>query len=121
MTCLNAALCVVVASHLVPAAMRPAPSIVPRPGVPQGSLHGAITGQPSCNTFRAKYAGEGNRILIGPIAATRRVCSESVKTASEHDLLDSLEGSPRWIGQRDPLEKHRADRERAIPLTSRTK
>ncbi|MEF8715484.1 MAG: META domain-containing protein, partial [Accumulibacter sp.] len=37
----------------------------------QGQVHGSS----GCNTYRAAYTSEGNRLAIGPVVSTRKACS----------------------------------------------
>jgi heat shock protein HslJ len=118
MSRLAAALCVA-AVQLLSVAARPATGVVAGPNMRMPFEHGMSIGHPACNTFRAPYAGEGNRIKIGPVAATRRVCSDNKVTVPERELLDSADIVRRWSGEPDLFEQHRPDRTRALPITSR--
>ena len=79
--------------------------------------NGTVSGQAGCNTFRASYTEEGNRIKIGPIATTRMNCADDVM-AQERDFLKALESAVRWNIQGDELDMHRADDQRALTATS---
>ena len=72
-----------------------------------------ITGRAGCNTFRATYSTQGNRIKIGAAAATRKMCSDALM-AQERDFLKALESATRWTVDGGRLDMHRADDERAL-------
>jgi len=74
---------------------------------------GAVSGQAGCNTFRATYRVQGNRITIGPPAATRKTCAETVM-AQERAFLAALGSVARWTIDGGVLDMHRADDERAL-------
>lgn len=75
--------------------------------------NGAVSGQAGCNTFRATYSLQGDRITIGPPATTRKACAEDVM-AQERAFLTALESVSRWTIDGGMLDMHRADDERAL-------
>lgn len=57
---------------------------------------GRISGSTGCNTFRGPYTASGDRIEIGPLAATRRACtSPEGAQAQEQGYLAALESAVR--------------------------
>jgi heat shock protein HslJ len=74
---------------------------------------GTITGQSGCNTFRAPYSTEGNRIKVGPAVTTRMMCGESVMT-EEREFLKALESATTWTIDAGLLHLHRPDGERVL-------
>jgi heat shock protein HslJ len=74
---------------------------------------GAVTGQAGCNTFRATYSTDGNRITVGPAAATRKMCGDAVMT-QEREFLKALETATTWTIDAGLLHLHRADGERVV-------
>ena len=75
--------------------------------------NGTISGQAGCNTFRATYSTQGNRITIGAAATTRKMCSDALM-AQERDFLKALESATRWTVDGALLNMHRADDQRAL-------
>jgi heat shock protein HslJ len=74
---------------------------------------GTVTGQAGCNTFRAPFSIEGNRIKVGPVATTRKMCAENVMT-QEREFLKALESATTWSIDAGLLDLHRADSERVL-------
>lgn len=75
---------------------------------------GSVVGQAGCNSFRASYTREGNRLTIGPAAATRKVCDGKGVMQQEHEFLAALASTTTWAIDRDMLDLHRADGERVL-------
>jgi hypothetical protein len=63
---------------------------------------GGVAGSGGCNAFRAEVlSGERDAVEIGPIAATRRICPEPVRSR-EQRFLDALGRATRigfWFGR----------------------
>ncbi len=77
--------------------------------------NGSVSGQAGCNTFRATYTRDGNRLTIGPPAATRKFCDGKGVMKQEHEFLAALESTTTWaIDNRGMLDLHRADAERVL-------
>lgn len=53
---------------------------------------GRLTGHSGCNRLQARYVAEDGSIFIGPVAATRMVCADTVMTR-EVALAAALERS----------------------------
>ncbi len=75
---------------------------------------GAVVGGSGCNTYRAVYKSDGDRVTIGPVAATRKACPGEGVMEQEHQFLAALESATRWAIDGDQLDMHRADGERAL-------
>jgi heat shock protein HslJ len=75
----------------------------------QGQVHGSS----GCNTYHATYTSEGNRLAIGPVASTRKACSEGVMQ-QEREFLAALESVKVWSMSGGLLDIHRADGERVL-------
>lgn len=75
---------------------------------------GAATGSSGCNTFRATYTREGNRVVIGPAAATRMTCVGEGVMAQEREFLAALQSATTWDVSAGLLDMHRPDGERAL-------
>lgn len=76
---------------------------------------GIVKGFGGCNTFRATYATtDGNRIVVGPVAATRRVCPEKAVMQQEQEFLAALKSTTTWTISAALLDMHRADGERTL-------
>lgn len=80
---------------------------------------GSVTGFGGCNTFRAKYTVEGDRVAIGPVATTRKACASEAVMQQERQFLRTLESATTWTFDGDLLDMHRADGERALTATGR--
>ena len=76
--------------------------------------NGSIVGHAGCNSFRATYTREGNRLFVGPAAATRRICGQKGVMDQEREFLAALESATTWAIDRNVLDLHRADGERAL-------
>jgi heat shock protein HslJ len=74
---------------------------------------GSVSGEAGCNTFRAPYTTDGNRIRIGPSVTTRKACSEE-RMVQERTFLAALESAVTWSLEGGVLDMHRADGERAL-------
>ena len=75
---------------------------------------GAAAGSAGCNQFRATYTADGERLTIGPPAATRKACSDDVMT-QEREFLTALQTATVWaIDTTGMLDVHRADGERVL-------
>jgi heat shock protein HslJ len=76
---------------------------------------GRVHGHAGCNTFRATYTVDGNRLAIGPMAVTRKACTPAGVMAQEREFLAALRSVTTWaIDARSMLDMHRADGERAL-------
>ena len=75
---------------------------------------GAVSGSSGCNTFRASYKAEENRIVVGPALATRKMCSGKGVMEQERQFLAALETAVKWDISRGMLDMHRADGERVL-------
>ncbi len=75
---------------------------------------GSIVGHAGCNSFRAKYAREGNRLSVGPAAATRKICGGEGVMQQERVFLAAIESATTWAIERDMVDLHRADGERVL-------
>ena len=75
---------------------------------------GMAHGHSGCNTFRAKFKRDGDRLVIGPAAATRMACAGDGVMQQEREFLVALETATRWTVQNGMLDVHRADGERVL-------
>jgi heat shock protein HslJ len=75
---------------------------------------GSVAGHAGCNSFRATYTREGNRLVVGPAATTRRNCDGEGVMEQERQFLDALASATTWAIDRDMLDLHRADDERVL-------
>ena len=75
---------------------------------------GVVHGQAGCNTFRATFKRDGNRLVIGPTAATRMACAGDGVMQQEREFLAALETATLWTVQDGMLDMHRADGERVL-------
>lgn len=75
---------------------------------------GSIVGNAGCNTFRAPYSLEGNRLTVGAAAATRKHCDDAQVMEQEGQFLAAIESATQWAIERGMLDLHRADGERVL-------
>jgi heat shock protein HslJ len=75
---------------------------------------GSIVGNAGCNTFRATYTLDGDRLTVGPAAATRMLCDGQGVMEQERQFLAAVESATRWAIERNMLDVHRADSERVL-------
>lgn len=76
---------------------------------------GNVRGHAGCNTFRATYTVNGDRVAIGAIAATRKACAAAGVMQQEREFLAALRSATTWaIDARGMLDMHRADGERVL-------
>jgi heat shock protein HslJ len=77
---------------------------------------GIVKGFSGCNTFHATYKTERNRIAVGPVSTTRRVCDNAVMQ-QEREFLAALKSTTTWGFSGALLDMHRADGERTLTGT----
>ncbi len=76
---------------------------------------GGVRGHAGCNTFRAPYAVDGNRVTIGAMVVTRKACTAAGVMQQEREFLAALRSATAWtIDARGMLDMHRADGERVL-------
>ena len=75
---------------------------------------GMVQGHSGCNTFRATFRRDGDRLVIGPAAATRMACAGDGVMQQEREFLAALETATLWTVQDGMLDMHRADGERVM-------
>jgi heat shock protein HslJ len=78
---------------------------------------GWVEGFAGCNTFRATYAAQADRIAIGPAAVTRKSCGGEGVMQQEREFLSALESTTTWGSIGKLLDMHRADGERTLTAT----
>jgi heat shock protein HslJ len=76
--------------------------------------NGKVTGSAGCNTFRATYTSDGNRLSIGPAATTRKMCPAEGVMEQERQFLAALATAQVWTVEGGKLDVHRADGERVL-------
>jgi len=75
----------------------------------------SVRGHAGCNTFRATYAVDGDRVAIGAMVVTRKACTAAGVMRQEREFLAALRSATTWtIDARGMLDMHRADGERAL-------
>jgi heat shock protein HslJ len=78
---------------------------------------GMVRGSSGCNTFRAPYTSEGNRLSIGPAVTTRKACGAEGVMEQERKFLAALKTAQVWTVESGTLDVHRADGERVLNAT----
>ena len=79
---------------------------------------GTVEGSAGCNTFRATYTAEADRIVIGPAATTRKACGGEGVMQQEREFLSALASVTTWAIGGGMLDMHRADGERALTASA---
>ena len=87
--------------------------VLGEPGLTLSFRDGKVAGSAGCNQFHGTYSTEGSRLLLGPLATTRRACEEKLMT-QEREFLAALASAVTWSIEGNVLDMHRADGERAI-------
>ena len=59
------------------------------------SADGKVSGSSGCNTYSGSYQVDGNKIKIGPLATTRKMCEPAVME-QETQYLKALQSSATW-------------------------
>jgi heat shock protein HslJ len=70
---------------------------------------GSISGTAGCNTFQGKYTRQDNRLMIGPVAATRKFCAPEGVMDQERRFLAAIESAASWTIEGDVLDLRRAN------------
>ncbi|HVH25958.1 MAG TPA: META domain-containing protein [Vicinamibacterales bacterium] len=70
---------------------------------------GSLSGNAGCNTFQGKYTRQDNRLMIGPLAATRKVCAAEGVMDQERRFLAAIEAATSWAIEGDTLDLRRAN------------
>ena len=73
-----------------------------------------VTGHGGCNSFRAGYTQDGDRIAIQPPTLTRMACEGEGVMAQEQAFLAALATVTTWTIAGGMLDMHRADGERVL-------
>ncbi len=55
-----------------------------------------VTGNTGCNSFNAGYQRDGSRLLVGPVATTRRACAEPERSGVEQRFLAALKATDQF-------------------------
>jgi len=76
--------------------------------------NGSVRGHAGCNSFRAPYRADGDRITIGHAATTRMACASKAVMDQEREFLAALESTTLWSVRAGVLDMHRADGERVV-------
>src|SRR5262249_61935291 len=91
------------------------------PPLPLSFSDGSIVGHAGCNRFRAAYSRDGNRLVVGPVAATRKFCAKKGVMQQEREFLAAIESATTWAIERNMLDLHRADGERVLQASKSAK
>jgi heat shock protein HslJ len=75
---------------------------------------GMVRGSSGCNTFRAPYTSEGNRLSVGAAVTTRKACTAEGVMEQERQFLAALKTAKVWTVESGTLDVHRADGERVL-------
>ena len=79
--------------------------------------NGMVRGSSGCNTFRAPYTSDGNRLTIGAAATTRKMCAGEGVMEQEQKFLAALKTAKVWTIESGTLDVHRADGQRVLNAT----
>jgi heat shock protein HslJ len=64
---------------------------------------GRATGHAGCNTFRGSYTVDGEHLVIGPLATTRKACPDPAVNRQERDYLAALAATRSFAPSRSGL------------------
>ena len=77
----------------------------------------AVAGLAGCNNYNGSYQVEGQAISIGPLATTRKFCSDPEGVMEqENEFLAALQGAVRFEVQGDQMDMYFEDGARAVVL-----
>lgn len=75
---------------------------------------GRVSGHAGCNDFHATYTLDGDRLVIGRVATTRKACPGEGVMEQERQFVAALESVTTWAIDHGMLDLHRGDGERAL-------
>ena len=75
---------------------------------------GMVTGNAGCNSFRAPYTIDRERITVGPAVTTRKACAGEGVMQQEREFLAALATATKWSVRGGMLDVHRADGQRVL-------
>jgi len=58
--------------------------------------NGQVSGSGGCNRITGSYQRTGASVKIGPLAATRRACTDATRTQVESSFLAALQGTTHY-------------------------
>lgn len=73
-----------------------------------------LTGYAGCNTFRAPWKGDADRLEVGPVASTGEKCPGEGVMQQEREFLAAIGSATVWAIDRGMLDVHRVDGERVL-------
>jgi heat shock protein HslJ len=79
--------------------------------------NGMVRGSSGCNTFRAPYTSDGNRLSIGAAVTTRKACTAEGVMEQERLFLAALKTAQTWTVEGGTLDVHRTDGQRVLMAT----
>jgi heat shock protein HslJ len=82
---------------------------------------GTVQGSAGCNTCRAAFTGDGDRLVIGPAATTRKACAGEGVMQQEREFLAALGAATTWALHGGLLGVHRADGQRVLTASGSAK
>ena len=81
---------------------------------------GTIAGHSGCNEFSGPYSVNGNQITIGPLASTRKACSDPAGVMEqEAQYLAALQSAATYKVEGNALELRMQDGALAVDLTKK--
>ena len=75
---------------------------------------GMVRGHAGCNSFRAPYTSDGERMTVGPANTTRKACAGEGVMQQEREFLAALATATKWSVRGGMLDVHRADGQRVL-------
>jgi len=82
---------------------------------------GVVSGQAGCNTYRAPFTRDGDRVRIAGAVTTRKACQGEGIMEQEREFLAALETATTWEIRDGILDMHRADGERVLTARARSR
>ncbi|MCM8614061.1 META domain-containing protein [Accumulibacter sp.] len=82
---------------------------------------GMVRGHAGCNSFRAPYSSDGERMTVGPALTTRKACAGEGVMQQEQEFLAALATATKWSVRGGMLDVHRADGQRVLNANAETR
>jgi len=82
---------------------------------------GMVLGHAGCNSFRAPYTSDGERMTVGAAMTTRKVCTGDGVMQQEREFLAALATATKWSVRGGMLDVHRADGQRVLNANAETR
>lgn len=79
---------------------------------------GTMSGSGGCNTYSGRYTVDGDKIKIGPLAVTQRMCIENEIMEQEQAFFNALTNAERFMIELSRLDLFAADGARQVTFAT---